>query len=153
MEHVATYTERLLEVQRHFTLYADRVVVQARWYLFRRFEHVVPLASLRGETQPLTIRYRLYRRASWVLAVGALAFAVCYYEQRNAALGIVGWIALGVTILGALLTVLTYPHRRIRFVRFPSRSGRPGLDIGCAGNSEQAFEDFVAQVRRQIAKA
>jgi hypothetical protein len=150
---IATYTERLLEVRRDFSLYEDRVVVQARWYLTRRFEHVVKLAALKGEFQQLTIRYRVNRYAGWVMAVGALVFAMCYYNSKGAALGIVGWIALGVMIVGAVLTALTYRNRRIRFVRFHSRSGRAGLDIGCAGNNVAVFEEFVAHVRRQIAKA
>ena len=50
---IATYTERLLEVQRAFALHADRVVVSARWYVFRRFEHVVPLAALKPESQQI----------------------------------------------------------------------------------------------------
>jgi hypothetical protein len=150
---IATYTERLLEVQRVFKLYQDRVEVRARWHLRRTFEHVVPLASLKGEFQELTIRYRLYRYAGWVLAIGALVFAMAYYEGRDAAMGTLGWVALSVTILGAGAMALTYRNRRIRFVRFKSRSGRAGLDIGCAGNSQAVFEQFVAQVRRQIAKA
>jgi len=45
---------------------------------------------------------------------------------------------------------LTYPHRRIRFARFPTQAGRIGLDIGSAGNDLASFEKFVQQVRRQI---
>lgn len=147
---LATYSERLLEVRREFALYDDRVVVEARWLLNRRFEHVVKLATLNGEFQEITIRYRLYRYAGWILAIGALVFAMYYYNAQDAALPTIGYLALGVTIVGALLMALTYPNRRIRFARFRTRAGRIGLDIGSAGNDTAAFEQFVQQVRRQI---
>ena len=147
---IATYTERLLEVRREFALYEDRVVVQARWRLKRRFEHVVKLATLKGEIQELTIRYRMYRYAGWVMAVGALVFAMSYYYAEGGALGIVGYIALGVMILGSAFMALTYPNRRVRFARFNSKSGLAGLDIGCAGNDMAVFKKFVEQVRRRI---
>ena len=57
---------------------------------------------------------------------------------------------MGVTLCGAALMVLAYPHRRIRFARFHTQAGRIGLDIGSAGNDIATFEKFVQQVRRQI---
>lgn len=150
---IATYTERLLEVRREFALYDDRVVVQARWRLRGRFVHVVKLATLQGEIRELTIRYRMYRYAGWVLIVGGLAFALSYYYAEGLAMKILGYFAIGVMILGATVIALTYRNRRVRFARFASSSGHAGLDIGCAGNDMEVFEDFVKQVRRQIAKA
>ncbi len=147
---IATYTERLLEVRREFALYEDRVVVQARWYLNRKYEHVVKLTSLKPECQRLTIRYRMYRYSSWALAAGAVVLAVSCYANQGEALSIVGWLALGVTIFGTVCMALTYRNRRIRFVRFQSRSGRAGLDVSGAGNAPAVFEEFVAQVRRQL---
>jgi hypothetical protein len=147
---LATYSERLLEVRRDFTLYDDRVVVQARWFPNRRFEHVVKLDTLKREFQEITIRYRMYRYVGWILAVGALAYAACFYYGQDTALRTVGYVALGVAICGAVFMALTYPHRRIRFARFPTQGGRIGLDIGSAGNDIAAFEKFVQQVRRQI---
>lgn len=149
-EPLATYSERLLEVRREFALYDDRVVVRARWFPNRRFEHVVKLATLKRECQEITVRYRLYRYAGWIVAVGALACAACYYYAQGPALEVVGYVALGVAICGAVLMALTYPHRRMRFARFPTRAGPIGLDIGSAGNDVAAFEKFVDQVRRQI---
>jgi hypothetical protein len=64
-----------------------------------------------------------------------------------------GFIAMGMMILGAAFRTLTFRNRRIRFARFNSTSGRPGLDIGCAGNDKAVFDEFVEQVRRRIAKA
>lgn len=147
---LATYSERLLEVRRDFALYDDRVVVQARWFLRRRFEHVVKLDTLKGEVQEITVRYRLYRWAGWLMAVGALAYAACYYNAQDTLLRQVGYVALSVAICGAVFTALAYPYRRIRFARFPTHAGRIGLDIGSSGNDIAAFEEFVQQVRRQI---
>ncbi len=95
---IATYTERLLEVRREFALYDDRVVVQARWLLKGRFERVVQLATLKSEIQELTIRYRMYRYGGWVMASGALVFAVSYYSDKGGALGMVGHVAMGAMI-------------------------------------------------------
>ena len=147
---IATYSERLLEVRRDFTLYEDRVVVQARWFLNRRFEHIVKLATLKGEFQEITIRYRMYRYAGWLMAIGALAYAVCYYNAQDMVLQAVGYVALGVTICGAVFMALTYPNRQIRFARFRTQADRIGLDIGSAGNDIATFVKFVQQVRRQI---
>ena len=147
---LATYSEHLLEVRRDFALYKDRVVVQARWFPNRRFEHVVKLDTLKGEFQEITIRYRMYRYSGWVLAVGALAYAACYYYAQDMALRAVGYVALSITIVAAMFMAWTYPHRRIRFARFQTQAGRVGLDIGNAGNDLAAFEKFVQQVRRQI---
>jgi len=151
---LGSYSERLLEVRRDFTLYDDRVVVQAQWFLHRRFEHVVKLAALKGDFQEITVRYRMYRYAGWVLAIGALAFAACYYyHPQDAALRTAGYVALGVMGCGAGLLALTYRNRRIRFARFRTQTGRAGLDIGSAGNDTAAFEKFVEQVRRQIRRS
>jgi hypothetical protein len=149
----ATYSERLLEVRREFALYDDRVVVRARWFPNRRVEHVVQLKAIKGEYKEIVVRYRLYRYAGWVLALGLLVFAMCYYRAQNAELGVFGYVALGVAIVGALLMAVTYPNRRIRFARFLTPKGRPALDIGCAGNDTAAFEKFAELVRRQIRRS
>jgi len=150
---LATYSERLLEVRRDFALYEDRVVVKACWFPHRRFEHVVKLPALTVEIREVTIRYRMYRYAGWVLAIGALAFAMCQYQTQGAPLGILDYVALGVTVCGVALLAVTYPHRRLRFARFHTQAGRPGLDIGIAGNDTAAFETFVKQVHGQIRKS
>ena len=150
---IATYTERLLEVRREFELYEDRVVVRARWRLKGSFEHVVQLATLKAEIQELNIRYRVYRYAGWVMAMGGLVFAAAYYHAKGGPLGMVGHIAMFVMIIGTTAMALTYPNRRIRFARFNSKSGRAGLDIGCAGNDTAVFKQFVEQVRQRILRA
>lgn len=149
---LASYSERLLEVRREFTLYDDRVVVRARWFPSRRFEHVVKLAALTGEVQEITVRYRIYRYSGWITAVGALAYAACYYYAQESVLRATGYAALLVMICGAVLMALTYSNRRIRFARFRTKAGRIGLDIGSAGSDNDAFGQFVQQVRRQSKK-
>jgi uncharacterized integral membrane protein len=151
-EPLATYSERLLEVRRDFALYKDRVVVEARWFPNRRFEHVVNLSALKGQFQEILVRYRMYRYAGWILAVGALAYAACFYYARDLAMGPLGYVALGAAICGALLLALTYTNRRIRFARFQTKAGRLGLDIGSAGSDSATFEAFVERVRRQISR-
>jgi hypothetical protein len=150
MKPIATYTERLIEVSRHFALYDDRVVVVARWLLKGRFETVVMLNTLKTEPRELTIRYRLYRYAGWVLAIGLMILAMYVYNARSGAIGTWGQVALGVAMFGAAGLAATYPNRRIRFVRFDSLTGRGGLDVGLAGNNLGTFEAFVSQIRRQI---
>ena len=149
---LATYSERLLEVRRDFALYADRVVVRARWFPRRTFEHVVKLADLTGKFEEITIRYRMYRYAGWVLAVAALVFAACFYYAQETGLRALGHVALAAAICGAVLLALTYPHRRIRFARFRAKSGRIGLDVGSTGNPD-VFTRFVDQVSRQARRA
>lgn len=149
---VSTYTERLLEVRREFTLYPDRVVVRARWLLKGSFEHVVDLNSLRSEVQDLIIRYRLHRYAGWTIAIGVVLFLAAYYLARGEPLGVLSHAAMGIMILGVAVMSMTFRSRRIRFARFNTRSGRPGLDIGSAGNNPAIFNEFVEQVRRQIAR-
>ena len=151
-EPLAHYTERLLEVRRDFALYDDRVVVQARWFPNRRFEHVVKLAALQGDVQESIVRYRMYRYAGWIVAVGALAYAACYYNSQDAVMQALGYAAFAVMIGGAMLMTLTYTRRRLRFARFRTQGGRVALDIGSAGNDPAAYEQFVQQVRRRIGR-
>ncbi len=151
-EPIATYNERLLEVRREFALHKDRVVVKARWLLKGKFETTVKLETLSGQTRELTIRYRLFRYAGWVMALAFLAFAMVYYNAKGAPLGAMGYATMGLTVLASGFMAITFPNRRIRFVRFEPKSGRGGLDIGRAGNSVEAFREFVDKVSRQIRK-
>ncbi len=147
---LSAYSDRLMEVQREFLLYPDRIVVRARWWSGRRFEHAVKLADLTGEVRETVVRYRIHRYAGWVLAVGALIFAACHYYGDIAWLQPIGYVALAVVGVGAALLALTHRNRRIRFARFLDRSGRIALDIAGAGNTSEDFEAFVRQVKRQI---
>ncbi len=152
-EPLAVYTERLLEVRRRFVLYPDRVVVEARWLLKGSFEHTVRLASLKNQYRRLLVRYRLFWYAGWILAIGALLFAVAFHQAQGGPVGAGGYAMLAVAILGALMLVVTYPLRRLEFVRFDPKSGRGGLDIGLAGNDAQTFERFVRLVEQQVLRS
>jgi hypothetical protein len=149
---LATYTERLFLVRRDFFLYEDRVAVKAHWLFKGRFETTVKLSTLKVEPRVLNIRYRVYRYAGWVLAIGLLGLAIVLYNTNRGPIGILGQIAVGVSLIGGAAVAATYPNRRIRFVRFDAVSGRGGLDIGLAGNDVATFEAFVNHVRRQVRK-
>jgi len=152
MKPIATYTERLLEVRRDFSLYDDRMVVEARWLIRGRFQTVVKLDSLKADTRVIIVRYRLYRYAGWILAIGLMILAMAFYNAQGGAMSLIGRIALGVAMIGAVSLAFTYPHRRIHFVRFDAISGTGGLDIGAAGSNARVFETFVDRVTRQIRK-
>ena len=62
----------------------------------------------------------MYRYAGWVLAVGALAYAACYYYAREMTfLPAVGYVALGVTMVGAVLMVADVPEPPDSLRAFP----------------------------------
>lgn len=148
---LADYEERLFEVRRRFELYDECVIVRARWWNGQRFEHKVALADLTGEMRETVVRYRIFRYAGWILAVGALVFAACrYYGTHLDWLQAVGYVALAIAIVGMLVMAATYRNRRIRFARFPNRQGRIALDVSEAGNEASTFESFVNQIRRRI---
>lgn len=146
---LSAYSDRLLEVQREFLLYPDRIVVRARWWSGRKYQHIVSTADLTGEVRETVVRYRIHRYAGWLLAVGALVFAACYYYADIAWLQPIGYVALAVVGVGAALLALTHRNRRIRFARFVDRSGRIALDIASAGNTSEDFDAFVRAVQRQ----
>jgi hypothetical protein len=152
-EPLAVYSERLLEVRRRFSLYPDRVVVEARWLFKGRFEHTVRLGSLKSQHRRLVIRYRVFRYAGWVLAVGLLLFAVAFHEAKGGPIGLGGYMTLAVAVVGGLVVVVTYPLRRLMFVRFDAKSGRGGLDIGSGGSDTPTFEGFVRSVEQQVVQS
>lgn len=147
---LATYSERLLEVRRDFALYPDRVVVTARWLLRGHYQHIVQLRNLTSGHKRLVIRYRMYRIAGWVLALGSLAFAAIYYSASGGPIGVAGYAALSVAVFGAVALALAYPLRRLEFARFDTRAGRPGLDIGGRSADDPRFTEFVRAVDREI---
>jgi len=150
---LAVYSERLLEVRRRFVLYPDRVVIEARWLLKGRFEHTVRLASLKREHRRLVVRYRIFWYAGWTLAIGGLLFAMAFHQAQGGSVGLGGYAMLGVAAVGALALVVTYPLRRLEFVRFDAKSGRGGLDIGSAGNDAATFQAFVRLVEQQVQRS
>ncbi len=131
---IATYTERLLEVRRDFALYGDRIVVQARWWPNRRFENVVSLATLKGEVRELTIRYRMFRYAGWVMAIGALQiFAMSYYNaKRRARWAVIGKYRAGRDDPREASSPSRYPESDgfpLRAIQLQVRPGRVGYRL------------------------
>lgn len=148
---LATYAERLPQVQRVLELHADRVEVRARWTLGKRHRMTVKLSDLVPTTQTLFIRNRLAKR-SIVLGSLAVAAAVVFGQPGYApwirAVAPAGWFIAAACVGVAIMT-----FRKTVFVRFLRRDGRPGLDIGKAGPEAEAFEGFVEAVRRAIRSA
>jgi hypothetical protein len=148
MSPIATYTERLLQVARTFELYPDRVVVRARWLLKGEFVNNVPLAGLSDEPRPMTIRYRLFKYASRVFALGAIVSAVAIYEQKPPPLSVWAIVGIALASIGFVLGAISW--RKVPFVRFAGPQGKGGLDIAKSGPQRDQFEAFVKLVRRQI---
>jgi hypothetical protein len=148
---IATYTERLLQVRRELELFDDRIEIRAFWLLGRRFQTTVKLANLTARTTEIFIRNRWAKHA---ILVGSLAIAAAVVFGREGQglwahrASIVAWVATGVCGAVVALTI-----RKVRFVRFLRPDGKPGLDVAQAGPDSGRFEDFIAQVRRQIRQA
>lgn len=150
MTPIATYKERLLQVQRTFTLYPDRVEVQAHWRFGRDFTHTIPLNTLKPATRETYIRYRYFRYALLITAIGVIFAAWPMYPTISWPLPAYSIAGIVVAVIGLILFALTYP--KILFVRFDSQAGEPGLDIARSGPDKARFEDFVEAVRKQVKK-
>lgn len=151
MEPIATYHERLPQVRRRFELYPDRIVIRARWLWRGEFENSVPLSTLDPRHSSFYIRNKLFKPSMLVLSVGlAIALLTGSLEDLRA-LSPLTVLGMAIALVGLVLTWLT--SRRIRFVRFPAREGKAGVDIGCAGREKSQFDAFVSQVQRRIRKS
>ncbi len=149
---IATYTERLIQVTRVFTLHPDRVEIRARWLFRGQFETRIPLASLSPEHTTIRIRYKLLKHAILALAAGVGVVALGrHWSQPLAPPSPLIWFGCGLTAAGFLVAALT--ARKVTFVRFRRKDGRPGLDIGRSGPQVAEFDEFVRTVRRQILSA
>jgi hypothetical protein len=150
MDPIATYTERLLQVQRTFTLYPDHVQVQAHWRFGRNYTNNIPLDSLKPTTRETYIRYHFFRQALLIATIG-LIFAVWpMYPRIPWPLPPYSIAGIIVTLIGLILAAFTYP--KILFLRFDSQKKAPGLDIARSGPDKAHFDDFVEAVRKQIKK-
>lgn len=147
---ISTYSDRLPQVRRGFTLYPDRVEVIATWTLGKTHSNVVKLADLEAQPKTITIRNRWCKRS---ITVAMLAAATAVVISRP---GYADWVrpmgnlVWGIAGAAAVLAVMTF--RKSRFARFPRRDGKPGLDIGSAGPEARRFDEFVNTVQKQIKK-
>ena len=147
---LATYTERLPQVRRVFSLYPDRVEVSARWTLGRKFQIVVKLKDLSGQVNRFTVKNRWFPKAVMIgsVAVGfALVLSRPGYPELLRRWAVIGWPIAG---LAFVVAVLSLPRRQ--FVHFPRANGKPGLDICKAGPDIARFESFVTEVRKCITR-
>ncbi|HEX2970803.1 MAG TPA: hypothetical protein VHP11_00625 [Tepidisphaeraceae bacterium] len=149
MTPIATYTERLIQVRRTFTLFPDQVQVQAHWRFGRDYTHTIQLDSLKPTTRQLYIRYRYFRHALLITTVG-LIFAIWpLYPQIPWPLPPYAIAGIVLTLVGLVLFALTYP--KILFIRFdPHKKEGSGLDIARSGPDKARFDEFVETVRKQI---
>lgn len=65
-------------------------------------------------------------------------------------INMVGTFCWGLAAACGVVAAKTF--RKTPFIRFLRPDGRPGLDIALTGPHAGQFEDFVAQVKRQIWK-
>jgi len=147
-EPIARYAERLLPVRRDFALYPDRVEVEARWLLGRRYRSTVRLSTLKPDHRPLQMRLKWHRYGIWTSVAGAAVVAVTMIPPRP---GPLSWATIAGIALGAaglLLALLT--RRRVLFARFDPVRTPGGLDIACAGPQTEAFDAFVRRIEREI---
>jgi hypothetical protein len=148
MDPIASYTERLPQVTRTFTLHSDHVLVQAHWRVKGDFTNKVPLAALKPQYKELKIRNKLFKPAAVVLAAGVVLVAFGLYPQWPRALS--GSLLAGMlmVVVGGVLSGWWY--RAVRFVRFDSDKGKPGLDMARAGPDRDSFDEFIERVQKQI---
>ena len=150
MDPIATYTERLLQVRRTFTLYDDKVVVDAHWLLRGHFRSTIPLASLTRDVKEHYIRNKLFKTGGLIAAVGVILVAWTVYPRLTWPPPIVTIIGAIIAIVGLVLSALTYP--KVLFVHFETREGKPALDIGRVGPDKARFNEFIMRIRKQIRK-
>lgn len=148
---LASYSERLPQVQREFRLFADRVEIDAQWTLGRRHQATVMLADLEREPVYFAVRNRWFKN-SVLLGSLAVAAALVFTREGYAPLvrqwALLGWPVAGVSLATALLT---FPKRI--FARFRRKDGRPGLDVCNSRRDRAPFDAFVREVQRRIGRA
>lgn len=145
---ISTYADRVPQVGRQFSLYADRVEVVATWTLGKTHQNVVKLADLEPQAKTITIRNRWCKRA---ITVAMLAAATAVVISRP---GYADWIRQAANavwgVSGAAVVVAVMTFRKSRFARFARHDGKPGLDIGSAGPDAKRFDEFTQAVQKQI---
>ena len=150
-EPLAVYRERMVQVQRVFALYPDRVVVRARWLLRGTHEMAIRLATLKSEPRQIIIRNRWFKHALLVVAIGVAVALLCGKADASRAYRLASAVGWGVAAAGTAVAFMSY--RKIVFARFDALSGRGGLDIAFAGSRREDFETFVRAVGKQIRKS
>jgi hypothetical protein len=152
MDPIATYTERHPQVTRTFKLYPDRVEIHAQW-LVKSYDSTVPLSSLKSAHREITVRNRHYKTAKMIFGLGLVLIAMAVYRhQPGQALGSTLMFA-GVVTMSAAIAIMIRTYGKVIFARFNNDQDKPGLDIARIGPDKERFEEFVAQVQKQIRAA
>lgn len=148
MKAIATYTERLPQVSRTFTLYPDHVLVQAHWRVKGDFTNKIPLTTLKPKYKELKIRNKLFKPAAVLLAMGVVVLAFQLYPQWPRSLNPALILSFVMILVGGVLSGIWY--RAVTFVRFDAEKGKPGLDIAEAGPDRDRFDEFVERIQKEI---
>lgn len=149
MQTPLIYLERLPQVERTFQLFADRVEIDARWTLGRRFRTTVNLAELAPLASTFTVRNKWFKKA---VLVGSLAAGAALLIGRNTYFPQVQWASMlfwPVAGVGLLVAVRSFPKRQ--FARFRRKDGKPGLDL-CRTDPER-YEAFLRELQARIRRA
>lgn len=148
---LATYSERLPQVRRRFSLYADRVEVEAVWFSGRTHCSTVPLAGLVPQPARRIVRNRWFKNA---LLIGSLAVAAALVLGREAYAPVVQHAArLGWAVAAGCAVVMVMSFRRRQFALFSRKGGGVLLDLCDAGPDRERFEEFVRQIQQAIRHA
>ena len=140
-----TYHERLPQVSRRFQLHSDRVEIEARWTLGKRVQATVKLADLSPVSRTFLVRNKWLKHS--VLACACGVGAALFLARTG--LPWTAWIAWALAGAALLMVLRTLPRQR--FVRFPRKDGRPGLDL--CDTDAAAFGPFVRELEARIRKA
>ncbi len=144
-----TYLERLPQVQRTFQLHKDRVEIDARWTLGKRYQTVVRLSDLSPQPSRFTVRNKWFKRS---VLVGSVAIALALLLSREPLFPGASWATLLCwSLAGVSVVVAIRSFRKRQFAHFPRKDGRPGLDI-CKTDPDR-FEAFLLEVQARIRKA
>ncbi|MCY2994532.1 MAG: hypothetical protein NTY19_42705 [Planctomycetota bacterium] len=148
---IATYTERLPQVQRVFRLYQDHVEIQAKWTIGKEYQASVKLADLKPQVQRFFVRNRWFKRS---ILIGSLAVAAAVVFTQG---DYPEWLQRNVQFCWAIAAgcggMACVTFRRQQFARFARRDGQPGLDVCSAGPDRARFDEFVEQLRNRIPRS
>jgi len=148
---LATYSDRLPQVRRTFSLYDDRVEIEAVWTLGRTHRSVVKLDDLTPKYVQFYVRNRLFKRAFLTGCLAAATAVVFSQDSYAGGFHFAARILWG--IAGAALVIMAWSFRKTRFVRFDRKDGKPGLDMAEAGIRRRQFQEFVDAVKKAIKRA
>jgi hypothetical protein len=152
-EPLARYYEVRPNGRRQFELFANRVIVNAK-SVRGEFVTTIMLADLRPEPNMLRVRPKEFRLGLFMLAtsigLGFAAFLVRGLGLLPDDKAIILMSAPGAALFVSLV-IMAATFRKIEFIQFVSKQGKPLLDIAKAGPQREGFRPFVEALIVQIA--